>query len=118
MMVRKAASTSALEGFWVSGDSARARSSAWTVGLMGMSLHRGDNDREPIGCSSDRKVPRKDAVRPGRRRAPSAGHGGLHQATGLAEVHLPGIFALEHAHDLAHVLHAGGAGFLDGGCNR
>ena len=36
----------------------------------------------------------------------------LHHAACLGHVHLPGKLAAQHADDLAHVLHAGGAGFL------
>src|SRR5262245_2627603 len=42
----------------------------------------------------------------------------LHQPAGLAEVHLAGMALLERGHDLAHVLHAGGAGLLDHGGDR
>ena len=36
----------------------------------------------------------------------------FHHSAGLGHVHLPGIFAAQHADDLAHVLHAGGATLL------
>src|SRR5262249_19342566 len=36
----------------------------------------------------------------------------LHHAARLGHVHLSGKLAPQHADDLAHVLHAGGAGFL------
>src|SRR5215213_11842497 len=42
----------------------------------------------------------------------------LHQAAGFAEIHLPGIFCLEHRDHLAHVLHPGRAGLGDGRCYR
>src|SRR6185437_7209829 len=35
---------------------------------------------------------------------------GLHHAAGLGHVHLPGVFTAQRVDDLAHVLHAGGAG--------
>src|SRR5262245_2709267 len=43
----------------------------------------------------------------------SAGQQSLHQPARLAEVHAAGMALLERGHDLAHVLHAGGAGLLD-----
>src|SRR5262245_55082520 len=36
----------------------------------------------------------------------------LYHAARLGHVHLPDELAAQHADDLAHVLHAGGAGFL------
>ena len=42
----------------------------------------------------------------------------FHQAARLAEIHLAGEFAFQHADHLAHVLHARRAGFLDGGVDR
>src|SRR5512144_2507972 len=44
--------------------------------------------------------------------ARSAGQSCLHHPARLGHVHLPGIFAAQYADDLAHVLHAGGAGLL------
>src|SRR6187551_3981253 len=43
---------------------------------------------------------------------PSAGQPGLHHSAGLGHIHLPGIFAAQHADDLAHVFHPGGARLL------
>ena len=39
---------------------------------------------------------------------------GLHQAARLAEIHLAGVLRPQRGDHLAHVLHAGGAGFGDG----